>query len=199
MVHVSLRWPGLFFMLLPVMLPLAGACNRGTKISRPSAVEQLSDEAAQDGLTYIVTLSELARVSIDATMRRGLPVFRWEENRLKYVDGCYHVGHYEFTPVNKTSAYIGGSNAVDLEANAFKGLISSAANHSWESTAEILFVGEEWSDIESPTRSGLVGPNCSSATHVAKAVQVGAVEILHGKATSGDAAVGVEQVSVRGR
>jgi hypothetical protein len=199
MVRVSLRWPGLFLMLLPVMLPLAGACNRGTKLSRPSAVEQLSDEAAQDGLTYIVTLSELARVSIDATMRRGLPVFRWEENRLKYVDGCYHVGHYEFTPVNKTSAYIGGSNAVDLEANAFKGLISSAANHSWESRAEILFVGEEWSDIETPTRSGLVGPNCSSATHVAKAVQVGAVEILHGKATSGDAAVGVEQVSVRGR
>ena len=175
-------------MRRPVLLLLGlAACTPNlavAELDRPGEAKCGVKKSQSEPL--VVEWPSAARAKLEALSRTGVVAVRYQGCEMEVLASCNAPGKYGYTAITPKHDHVAIKNeddlyaAIPLGAAHLEGKLESAG----ELDVDMAIVGRFASDRAVVRADELQGPDCSKATHVVSALEVGAFDFYAGAGTS---------------
>jgi TPR repeat protein len=158
--------------------PKATTANEALGEDTPAKCRAVSAQATP----LVVDWKSSERVDLEAAMKDGVVVVKYDCQKLSIVKGCKRRGAYSFAPVQRKEETLQLASSDEVQANVPLGLATFGAAMKRGSTIDIglVLVGKKSAAIGEVVRSDLEG-SCEGATHVVRGASVGAFSVGTGQ------------------
>ncbi|HEX8791907.1 MAG TPA: hypothetical protein VF765_13225 [Polyangiaceae bacterium] len=178
-------------MLLLPLLALAAACTpnlaataRAPELDRPGETKCGVKKSQSEPL--VVEWPSAARAKLEALSRTGVVAVRYQGCEMEVLASCNAPGKYGYTAITPKHDHVAIKNEDDLYAAIPLGAarLEGKLESSGELDVDMAIVGRYASDRAVVRSDELQGPDCSKATHVVSALEVGAFDFYAGAGAS---------------
>jgi hypothetical protein len=180
----------LLLLGLAACTPNLAATARAPELDRPGETKCGVKKSQSEPL--VVEWPSAARAKLEALSRTGVVAVRYQGCEMEVLASCNAPGKYGYTAITPKHDHVAIKNeddlyaAIPLGAAHLEGKLESAG----ELDVDMAIVGRYAADRAVVSASELQGPDCSKATHVVSALEVGAFDFYAGAGTSVGASVG---------
>jgi hypothetical protein len=175
---------------LAACTPNLAATARAPELDRPGETKCGVKKSQSEPL--VVEWPSAARAKLEALSRTGVVAVRYQGCEMEVLASCNAPGKYGYTAITPKHDHVAIKNeddlyaAIPLGAAHLEGKLESAG----ELDVDMAIVGRYASDRAVVRADELQGPDCSKATHVVSALEVGAFDFYAGAGTSVGASAG---------
>jgi hypothetical protein len=175
---------------VPLLLGLAActpnlaATARAPELDRPGETKCGVKKSQSEPL--VVEWPSAARAKLEALSRTGVVAVRYQGCEMEVLASCNAPGKYGYTAITPKHDHVAIKNeddlyaAIPLGAARLEGKLESAG----ELDVDMAIVGRYASDRAVVRADELQGPDCTKATHVVSALEVGAFDFYAGAGAS---------------
>ncbi len=175
---------------LAACTPNLAATAHAPELDRPGETKCGVKKSQSEPL--VVEWPSAARAKLEALSRTGVVAVRYQGCEMEVLASCNAPGKYGYTAITPKHDHVAIKNeddlyaAIPLGAAHLEGKLESAG----ELDVDMAIVGRYAADRAVVSASELQGPDCSKATHVVSALEVGAFDFYAGAGTSVGASAG---------
>lgn len=161
-----------------VVQPKATTASEALGEDSPAKCRAVSAQATP----LVVDWKSSERVDLEAAMKDGVVVVKYDCQKLSIVKGCKRRGAYAFASVQRKEETLQLASSDEVQANVPLGLVTFGGAMKRGSTIDIglVLVGKKSAAIGEVVRSDLEG-TCEGATHVVRGASVGAFSVGTGQ------------------
>lgn len=169
---------------LAACTPNLAATARAPELDRPGETKCGVKKSQSEPL--VVEWPSAARAKLEALSRTGVVAVRYQGCEMEVLASCNAPGKYGYTAITPKHDHVAIKNeddlyaAIPLGAARLEGKLESAG----ELDVDMAIVGRYASDRAVVRADELQGPDCSKATHVVSALEVGAFDFYAGAGAS---------------
>ncbi len=175
---------------LAACTPNLAATARAPELDRPGETKCGVKKSQSEPL--VVEWPSAARAKLEALSRTGVVAVRYQGCEMEVLASCNAPGKYGYTAITPKHDHVAIKNeddlyaAIPLGAARLEGKLETAG----ELDVDMAIVGRFAADRAVVRPDELQGPDCSKATHVVSALEVGAFDFYAGAGTSVGASAG---------
>jgi hypothetical protein len=169
---------------LAACTPNLAATAHAPELDRPGETKCGVKKSQSEPL--VVEWPSAARAKLEALSRTGVVAVRYQGCEMEVLASCNAPGKYGYTAITPKHDHVAIKNeddlyaAIPLGAARLEGKLESAG----ELDVDMAIVGRYASDRAVVRADELQGPDCSKATHVVSALEVGAFDFYAGAGTA---------------
>ena len=175
---------------LAACTPNLAATARAPELDRPGETKCGVKKSQSEPL--VVEWPSAARAKLEALSRTGVVAVRYQGCEMEVLASCNAPGKYGYTAITPKHDHVAIKNEDDLYATIPLGAahLEGKLESAGELDVDMAIVGRYASDRAVVRADELQGPDCSKATHVVSALEVGAFDFYAGAGTSVGASAG---------
>ena len=175
---------------LAACTPNLAATAKAPELDRPGETKCGVKKSQSEPL--VVEWPSAARAKLEALSRTGVVAVRYQGCEMEVLASCNAPGKYGYTAITPKHDHVAIKNEDDLYATIPLGAahLEGKLESAGELDVDMAIVGRYASDRAVVRADELQGPDCSKATHVVSALEVGAFDFFAGAGTAVGASAG---------